>query len=129
MLNRETIDDLRDALKGLRSTDTAAAWPAIVPLHRLGQRGLSVAIDFSASEAVGATVLVATPEAMPLSLAKLTPRRREVATMLLAGASNKHIARQLHITVGTVKDHVHAILTTLGFPSRSAMIAAAVPKR
>lgn len=36
---------------------------------------------------------------------ELSPRQREVASMLLSGMSNKEIARQLRISDRTVEDH------------------------
>jgi DNA-binding NarL/FixJ family response regulator len=55
--------------------------------------------------------------------ARLTAREREVAACLAAGLSNREIARALVISVGTVKDHVHSILTKTGLRSRAAVAA------
>ena len=49
----------------------------------------------------------------------LTPRQREVLALLLQGKSNKMIARDLAISVETVKDHVAAVLRSLGVTSRT----------
>jgi len=48
----------------------------------------------------------------PASLAafKLTPRQTDVLGLLLRGQSNKLIARELDLSVETVKDHVAAVL-------------------
>lgn len=54
----------------------------------------------------------------------LTPRQREVMTLLLDGKSNKMIARDLAISVETVKDHVAAVLRTLGVNSRTQAVLA-----
>jgi two-component system nitrate/nitrite response regulator NarL len=43
----------------------------------------------------------------------LTPRENEIAQMIELGLSNKEIARDLGIEVGTVKNHVHNILEKL----------------
>jgi DNA-binding NarL/FixJ family response regulator len=43
----------------------------------------------------------------------LTHREREILTLLAAGLGNKEAGRQLHITVQTVKNHVHRILEKL----------------
>lgn len=45
-------------------------------------------------------------------------RRLEVAECLAAGLSNKEIADLLHIREPTVKNHVHAVLRTLGVGHR-----------
>jgi DNA-binding NarL/FixJ family response regulator len=55
---------------------------------------------------------------------RLTGRERQVAAMLADGATNAQIAAALVVTVGTVKDHVHRILTKSGLPNRTAVGAA-----
>jgi DNA-binding NarL/FixJ family response regulator len=58
----------------------------------------------------------ATAEPFP----ELTPREREVLTLLADGARNSQIARQLGMTEKTVRNHVSAILTKLQVPDRTA---------
>jgi DNA-binding CsgD family transcriptional regulator len=60
----------------------------------------------------------------PPFLARLTPREREVAALVGQGLRNKEIAARLHITLGTVKDHVHRILAKAELSGRPALIAA-----
>lgn len=48
----------------------------------------------------------------------LTPRQNEVLRLLAAGQSNKQIARQLGLGVGTVKIHLAHLFTALGARSR-----------
>ena len=48
-----------------------------------------------------------------VAVADLTPREAEIAQMIELGLSNKEIARDLRIEVGTVKNHVHNILDKL----------------
>lgn len=52
----------------------------------------------------------------------LTPRQTEVLIMLLKGFSNKLIARGLNLSVETVKDHVAAVLRTLGVNTRTQAV-------
>jgi DNA-binding NarL/FixJ family response regulator len=52
----------------------------------------------------------------------LTPRQTEVLALLLKGNSNKLIARELHLSVETVKDHVAAVLRTLGVSTRTQAV-------
>ena len=61
-----------------------------------------------------------------LTRTPLTAREIEVLTLVVAGESNKAIARALRIEVGTVKSHMTAIMTKLGATSRTqaASIAA-----
>ena len=54
----------------------------------------------------------------------LTPRQRQVMQLLLHGKSNKLIARDLGISVETVKDHVAAVLRSLGVTSRTQAVLA-----
>jgi non-specific serine/threonine protein kinase len=49
----------------------------------------------------------------------LTPREEEVAVLLAQGLSNKQIAAQLPVSVGTVRSHVDHILGKLGLHSRA----------
>jgi two-component system nitrate/nitrite response regulator NarL len=44
----------------------------------------------------------------------LTPREREVLLWMATGRCNKEIGGRLHISVQTVKNHVHSILAKLG---------------
>ncbi|HEY1917336.1 MAG TPA: response regulator transcription factor [Streptosporangiaceae bacterium] len=52
------------------------------------------------------------------TLASLTPREREVAQAVGQGRSNAQIARQLHMSVATVKAHVSSLLVKLGATNR-----------
>jgi len=49
----------------------------------------------------------------------LTPREQDVLRLISQGRSNKEIARELHITEGTVKGHVSIILSKLGVADRT----------
>lgn len=50
---------------------------------------------------------------------QLTEREREVARLLGDHQSNREIAHSLHISLGTVKSHVHSVLRKLDVESRS----------
>jgi DNA-binding NarL/FixJ family response regulator len=58
----------------------------------------------------------------------LTQRENEVLRLVAAGQSNKAIARQLAIELGTVKSHVSAIMTKLGAISRTQAANIAVTR-
>ncbi|MEP6739304.1 MAG: response regulator transcription factor [Caldimonas sp.] len=81
----------------------------------------------SASEGVppsGSPAYSHEPRPHDLSAFKLTPRQTDVLGLLLRGQSNKLIARELNLSVETVKDHVAAVLRTLGVNSRTQAVLA-----
>ena len=53
--------------------------------------------------------------------AYLTTRERELVLLVVQGLSNKHIARRLGVTEGTVKVHLHNIFKKLGVPNRTVL--------
>jgi two-component system nitrate/nitrite response regulator NarL len=56
----------------------------------------------------------------------LTSRERQIVlTLVVNGLSNKGIGRQLNLSEGTVKVHLHNIFTKLGISNRTALAAAA----
>jgi two-component system response regulator FixJ len=59
------------------------------------------------------------------ALAELTPREREVLTLLASGRSSKEIARKLVISPRTVSTHVQHILAKLDVNNRARAIAVA----
>ena len=54
----------------------------------------------------------------------LTPRQSDVLALLLKGLPNKLIARELNVSVDTVKDHVAAVMRALGVSSRTQAVVA-----
>lgn len=52
------------------------------------------------------------------NLDRLTDRERDVLVLIAEGLSNSDIAARMHLSTGTVKDHVSAILTKLEVGSR-----------
>ena len=56
----------------------------------------------------------------------LTSRERQIVlTLVASGLSNKGIGRQLNLSEGTVKVHMHNIFTKLGIGNRTALVAMA----
>lgn len=51
----------------------------------------------------------------------LTAREHEVARLVALGWTNKEVARELGVTDGTVKLHMHKILQKLGEKKRYAL--------
>lgn len=64
------------------------------------------------------------PEQLNLDSLSLTPRQTEVLKLLLKALPNKLIARELNLSVETVKDHVAAVLRALGVSSRTQAVLA-----
>ena len=62
--------------------------------------------------------------AAALAALGLTPRQTDVLALLLQGQPNKLIARELNLSVETVKDHVAAVLRALGVNSRTQAVLA-----
>ena len=54
----------------------------------------------------------------------ITPRQADVLALLLQGKPNKLIAREMNLSVETVKDHVAAVLRALGVSSRTQAVLA-----
>lgn len=63
-------------------------------------------------------------KAVPLASIGLTPRQTDVLALLLQGKPNKLIARELNVSVETVKDHVAAVLRALNVSSRTQAVLA-----
>lgn len=67
-----------------------------------------------------------TPAPAGPELATLSPREREILALLADGLSNAEIGTRLHLSMGTVKDHVRALLAKLSVDNRvqAAVLAA-----
>jgi len=63
------------------------------------------------------------PHAAEPSESDLTPRERDVLTLMAEGASNKIIAKRLGISVHTAKFHVASILDKLDATGRTDAVA------
>jgi DNA-binding NarL/FixJ family response regulator len=85
---------------------------------------LDPALILSAAAVVAAGYGLTHPEAAsPRFPAHLSQRERQVAALLVDGASNKLIARALDISVHTAKFHVTAILDKLGARNRADAVS------
>lgn len=58
------------------------------------------------------------PAPRPSVSTPLSPREVEVLELIVRGQSNKQIASELSISMSTVKNHVHRIITKLGVSDR-----------
>jgi DNA-binding NarL/FixJ family response regulator len=100
-----------------------------IPTMAMGSERASPPADGDAvQQALDVVHNNARPEEMqtqqPLASLGLTPRQTEVLALLLQGKPNKLIARDLNVSVETVKDHVAAVLRALGVSSRTQAVLA-----
>jgi DNA-binding NarL/FixJ family response regulator len=61
----------------------------------------------------------------PTEMAQLTPREREVLTLLARGLSNADVAVELFISEATVKTHLARVMMKLGVREKAQAVAAA----
>ncbi|MBH5401737.1 helix-turn-helix transcriptional regulator [Bradyrhizobium sp. CNPSo 4010] len=73
-------------------------------------------------EQAAATIVARDPRVSPADIA-LTQRELDVLALMAEGASNKMIARQLGISVHTVKFHVGSLLDKLDATGRTDAVA------
>lgn len=66
-----------------------------------------------------------TAESVPADLAALTPREREVLTLMGRGLSNTELAAELTLSEATVKSHVARIFAKLGLRDRAQAVVVA----
>lgn len=66
---------------------------------------------------------------MPQRLMLLTPREYEIAVLVSKGLCNKRIARELCLSVGVVKLHLHRSYQKLGIGSRTELAVLVVSSR
>ncbi|ULK95736.1 helix-turn-helix transcriptional regulator [Bradyrhizobium sp. I71] len=81
--------------------------------------GLRLAVP---GEQAAAAIVARDPRIMPEDIA-LTQRELDVLALMAEGASNKVIARQLGISVHTVKFHVGSLLDKLDATGRTDAVA------
>ena len=115
MLDTEARAQIRSLLDAVRERPTEL--PASL-LVRLAGRPMRVSVDRKGPD----PVVYVTPRP-DRRFDELTPREYEVATLVAAGFSNRQVAGALGISIGTVKDHVHAVLVKTDLVSRSEVAA------
>ncbi|GAB2814661.1 hypothetical protein GCM10022221_10670 [Actinocorallia aurea] len=89
----------------------------------LGPRAFQAAFSAGARRTPDETVGYVLGDGEEASRSALTPRQREIATLVAAGLSNRQIGERLAIAKRTVDSHVEQILSKLGFGSRAQVAA------
>jgi len=124
------VTDRADGAPGRRILSIAAAGEGPLGPRVSTVRSRDARLITAAALLIGAGYrLEAEPtlEVPPIVLpSALTARERQVAELLVEGASNKVIARRLDISVHTAKFHVAAVLEKLGARNRSDAVAIAL---
>jgi PAS domain S-box-containing protein len=99
-----------------------------------GADGREISVEVSSvplkegHQIVGVFGLLSRPPSPPKSPrphAKLTPRQREVLSLLVHGSSTNQIATQLHLSRETVRNHIRGVLQALEVHSRVEAVATA----
>ena len=121
-----TLGKLRAIVSQLQaSNNDGTSLTEVVKLAREVRADSGITVDFGATSELGQPLVVVRvppgPSPASASLQALTRREREVATLIAEGLSNKQIARDLAISVGTVKHYVHQILDKTGLSGRVAI--------
>ncbi|WP_286139900.1 LuxR C-terminal-related transcriptional regulator [Arthrobacter sp. Rue61a] len=81
--------------------------------------------SYGPQETLAQRLLVLRPPTDARRAQALTPREREVLTLLPSHLSQEQMAAELHLSVNTVKTHVRIIYSKLGAGSRHDAVAAA----
>ncbi len=127
-LNRESLDALRRLVQSMQQGNgKAVPMSELVQLAEQVKTRNGITIDFEATEDLGSPlVVVQVPEVQKYGslFSDLSKREQDVASLIAKGHSNKQIAKQLHITQATVKDHVHRILAKTAMPNRTSLALA-----
>ena len=110
---------LAPARQALGEEVAAEAWARGYQM-RLEQ---AIAYALAPHEPVAAIVTTSAKPPRGQASDKLTPREREVASLIAQGLKNHQIAERLLITDRTVAAHVEHILAKLGFASRHQVSA------
>jgi DNA-binding CsgD family transcriptional regulator len=127
-LDQDSLRRLRKLVRSMQVAQRESMPMAdIVGLANFVGTDAHVTIDFDAENDLGAPLVVMrVPDKSPsrTMLANLSERELEVASLVAQGLANKQIAARLQISLATVKDHVHNILSKTGVPNRAAIAAA-----
>lgn len=101
----------------------------VAAIHRLAAGGTLIqpAITAGLLERLGSSTGSASTGGVSLGGAQaLTPREQDVLGLVAAGFPNREVAEALHLSEGTVKNHVSNILLKLGVRDRTQAVLTAI---
>ena len=117
MLDQQTSDRVRALLGAIESSSRE------VPIAEITALARDLDVDLTIDR-TGDPPLVYLRPRRNAAFESLTRREQEVASLVAAGMRNRQIADALSISLGTVKDHVHAVLEKTGCTNRAQLVAA-----
>jgi DNA-binding NarL/FixJ family response regulator len=109
-------------LKDVGSDMMAEAIRVVASVHNYLQPSVQ---DRLIQATVAQSLSIVRTNAIEALIEPLTEREHEVLRQIALGRANAEIAHVLHITVGTVKNHVSNILAKLDAPDRTAALVRA----
>lgn len=116
MLDHRTSERVRALLGAIDSTSHG------VPIAEIAALARDLEVDLTIDHS-GDPPLVYVRPRRDAAFEALTRREREVAALVAAGMRNQQIADTLSISLGTAKDHVHAVLDKTGYSNRAQLVA------
>lgn len=119
---RRDVEAADQALLSLMAEGLSHSLARITILEGLEALHRTAGLTMTSSAAVAAPA-APLQAVLPADNGPLTPREAEIMELLAAGHSNRYIAQQLLITVGTAKSHVTHILRKLDATSRAEAIS------
>jgi DNA-binding CsgD family transcriptional regulator len=123
----EALVDVTDRFEQIGAMLLAAesATEAAQAFQQTGDRRASAALGVRAANLAGECEGARTPAlTVPVMVAPLTPRERDIATLAAQGESSKGIADQLFLSVRTVNNHLQNVYSKLGVSGRRQLAAA-----
>jgi len=105
-----------EAAPTVRVPSDTGGWLLIHAAHLNGSTGGDIAVIIEPAHPHDIAPLL-------LSSHGLTPREREVAMLVIRGASTRSIGAELHLSDYTVKDHLKSIFDKTGVRSRRDLVA------
>nr|WP_277350506.1 response regulator transcription factor [Bacillus sp. RO2] len=85
-----------------------------------------ISIDASVAGKVVPRLINRTPESSCVEMVELTSRERSILQLVGDGKNNQEIAETLHLSIGTVKNHVTVILQKLALRDRTQLAIFAI---